>query len=389
MSSDGRHVAHTAAPRVQIVTVSHRGDDARIVFRQVGALARGGWTGTLVAPEPVTDLPSGFTRQVIRRAAGRRRVGSWLAAWRAVRSARGSFHLILVHDLEAVLPVKLAFPRAPIVWDVHEDLAASVVDRDWIPAQLRLAAGAVTSGVEWLVRRRTKLLLAEHSYAERLGPWPVVPNTAVVPELIAANSVEEPPVALYLGRISVSRGLRELIEVGRRVKGLAVVRLVGAPDAEVRRELEEAHARGDVEWLGPLPNPEALIELSRATVGLCLLHDLPNFERSMPTKVFEYFAHALPVISTPLPLAVGAISEASAGTVVEFGDVGGVVESINAYADDPERQVSEGRRGHRWVQENHDWTRDGADFERILRSWALPTSGQSGESSEIGQTSTG
>lgn len=376
MSSDAPGVASAAAPKILVVTVSHRGDDARIVFRQIGALGRGGWTGVLVAPEPVTELPEGFERVVIRRAAGRRRIGSWFSAWRTVRSARGSFDLILVHDLEAVLPVKLAFPRAPIVWDVHEDLAASVVDRDWIPARLRGVARVATSGLERLVRRGTKLLLAEHSYAERLGPWPVVPNTAVVPESAVPAAVERPPVALYLGRLSVSRGLRELIEVGRRVEGQAVVRLVGAPDAEVRLELEEAHARGDVDWLGPLPNPEALGELSRATVGLCLLHHLPNFERSMPTKVFEYFAHGLPVISTPLPLAVNAISEASAGTVVDFGDIDGVVDSIREYADDAGRRVGEGRAGHRWVKDHHDWIRDGADFERILRSWTLPGSGR-------------
>lgn len=372
MSPDASGVAGAAAPRILVVTVSHRGDDARIVFRQIGALGRGGWTGVLVAPEPVADLPDGFERVVIRRAVGRHRVGSWLAAWRTVRSTSGSFDLVLVHDLEAVLPVKLAFPRAPIVWDVHEDLAASVVDRDWIPERLRGLARAATTVVERLVRRGTKLLLAEYSYVERLGPWPVVPNTAVVPELAPPTVVELPPVALYVGRLSVSRGLRELIEVGRRIKGEAVVRLVGAPDAEVRPEVEEAHARGDVEWLGPLPNPEALRELARATVGLCLLHDLPNFERSMPTKVFEYFAHGLPVISTPLALAVGAISDASAGTIVDFGDIDGVVDSIHSYADDPERRVGEGRQGHRWVKDHHDWTRDGADFEQILRSWALP-----------------
>ena len=41
----------------------------------------------------------------------------------------------------------------------------------------------------------------------------------------------------------------------------------------------------------------------------------------MPTKVVEYMAHGVPVITTPLPLAVELVQNADCGFVVPFGDV--------------------------------------------------------------------
>ena len=56
-----------------------------------------------------------------------------------------------------------------------------------------------------------------------------------------------------------------------------------------------------LEIVGPLPHFEAMAVVAGASVGFSLLHDLPNYRASMPTKVIEYLAMGVPVVASDLP----------------------------------------------------------------------------------------
>jgi glycosyltransferase involved in cell wall biosynthesis len=382
---------------VVVVTVAHRGDDARIVHREARSLLEAGHRVTLVAPLPPSfDAdPPHLVRVEVPRAVGRRRSHAWREARRAVRALCrvGDVDLLLLHDPELVPLFLRRRTPVPVVWDVHEDYVASVPDRRYIPGPLR---PAVRRTVAWLEARaiaRCHLILAETSYAERLGDHPVVLNATWVPEEPAAFHVsDDPPRVVYVGRIARARGALELLEVGRRLRGRVLLQLVGDPDADVRAEVQAAHDRGDVQWLGYLPNPEAVEVIRGALAGLSLLHDLPNYRGSRPTKVIEYLAHAVPVITTPLPLAAELVDASSGGTVIatdvvsdtlQVGahqvvhsptdrTVDGTVAAIERLLADPELRSRQGVAGHRYVREHHSWQAEGERFVRLLESWARP-----------------
>ena len=87
-----------------------------------------------------------------------------------------------MHDPELLLVLPPRRRRPPTVWDVHEDTAAALTTKAWLPAWLRpVAAGGVTFA-ERLAERRLHLILAENGYNDRFaGTHPVVPNTTYVP----------------------------------------------------------------------------------------------------------------------------------------------------------------------------------------------------------------
>lgn len=363
---------------VCIVTCAHRGDDARIVHRQARSLLEAGHRATLVAPVPDDTAadPVGLERVGITRAVGRRRLGAWRAVRRAVRSveAGSPIDLVIVHDPELV-PVLLGRrgPRPPLVWDVHEDFVASVGDRSYIPKPVRPIVIAAVGGIQRLARRRCHVILAEDSYTASFPGAPVVPNTTWIPDAIAPYD-EASPRAVYVGRLSRGRGTSEMIEVGRLLAGDVRVVLVGAADRDVVAEVEAAHRSRHIEWLGPLPNPEALAVVRGAAVGLSLLHDAPNYRHSRPTKIVEYLAHGVPVVSTPLPLAVGLVESSGAGEIVPFGDVDAVArataDAVRRLAE-PERRAALGRAAHEHALAEHDWAVDGRRFVELLEEWAL------------------
>ena len=91
--------------------------------------------------------------------------------------------LLLVHDPELLLVLPPKGKRPPTVWDVHEDTAAALTTKAWLPDWLRPVAAGGVATAEQLAERRLHLILAEHGYNDRFaGTHPVVPNTTYVPD---------------------------------------------------------------------------------------------------------------------------------------------------------------------------------------------------------------
>jgi glycosyltransferase involved in cell wall biosynthesis len=303
------------------------------------------------------------------RAQGRRRGRALRTAVRVLRRA-GEHDLVLLHDPELLLAGLLARPRVPVVLDVHEDTAAALVDRPWLPRWLRGVGGWLVRRVERLAEGRAHLLLAEDAYAERFDrSHPVVPN--VPPVATDRAPAASPPRAIYLGRISTHRGAHELLEVGALLaESGIVVDLVGPADADVVDAVRAADAVGTVRWHGFVPNRQALDLVDGAVAGLSLLHDLPNYRVSAPTKVYEYLARGVPVVTTPLPLPARLVTEHEVGVVVPFGDAAATAAVVRALAADPRRREALGRRAHELARQRFDWGREGPLFAAQLAVWA-------------------
>ncbi|MBU3689403.1 MAG: glycosyl transferase [Acidimicrobiales bacterium mtb01] len=363
---------------VVAVTTSHRGDDARIVHRQARVLLGLGHRVTLVAPDPGDDArrldPLGLERRIVPRASGRRRMGAWRAARRAVLSLRSEADVVLIHDLELVSIVTTMRRRGALfVWDVHEDFEAMAGEAAWIPRRLRPIVRATVGIAEAHARVRCRILLAESGYRKRFPSAPVVPNSTWTPE-----SVEPPdddPRVVYIGRVSVDRGAQELVALGEKLARMGGPRVVvvGQADDDCRSILADAHDRGTIEWLGPLPNPVALTVLDGALAGLSLLRDTDNYRVSLPTKVIEYLAHGVPAISTPLPQAAALIEDAAAGVVTKSWTGATLVDEVAAavfdYAANRSNRSSEGERGWRYVRDNASWNSDGRRFVEALEGF--------------------
>jgi glycosyltransferase involved in cell wall biosynthesis len=358
--------------RVLVCTVVHHPADARIYFRQIRALLEAGHEVTYVAPMGERGAPAslgpGLTAVPIPRAVGKRRLGALRAARAALRAHAPSADLLLVHDPELLLVLPPRSSRPPTVWDVHEDTAAALTTKAWLPTFLRPVAARGVSAAERLAEHRLHLILAETSYSARFtGTHPVVPNTTYVPETAAPPG--GPRRVIYVGWISPDRGSAEMAELGRLLAPHGIsVEIIGQADAAAQ---EHIRAAGEVvHWHGFVPNAQALQLADGALAGLSLLRDEANFRHSMPTKVIEYMARGLPVITTPLPLAVDLVQSADCGFVVPFNDPQAAADAIMKLDADPDLRVAMGARGHAAVQRDLGWPEAAKAFVDQLEQWA-------------------
>ncbi|GGI05991.1 glycosyltransferase [Egicoccus halophilus] len=365
---------------VLVVTTVHTPLDARVHHRQIRSLVAAGVEVTYAAPFRATGTDPGQVLAGVRtidlpHAVGRRRLGALLAARRLLASVArsGGVDLVLLHDPElAAAVVGRLGGLPPVVLDVHEDLVGSLPDRPWVPAALRPPATVLARALERWAEGALHLLLAEDAYQRRfLRPHPVVPNLPWAPSgaLPAAGSAER---VVYVGRVSRFRGAFELVGLGERLHAAdgPHLEVVGPADAEVRPVLVEAEARGVLTWRGYLPNDRALARVHGAVAGLSLLHDVPNYRVSMPTKVVEYLSLGVPVVTTPLPAATALVEAAGGGVVVPFADADAAADAVLALAADRERCASLGAAGRAFVVAHHSWDAAAPRFVAQLTDWA-------------------
>ncbi len=363
--------------RVLVATVVHTPLDARIHRRQIGALLSDGIEVTYLAPWSATgtDRPprtASLTTLDVPRAVGRRRGQALRAARRLVHRIGPDHDLILLQDPELLLTVIGGIKLLPpVVLDVHEDTAASLLDRAWVPPVLRRPAGTVIRCSERWAERNLQLILAEHSYQHRFARrHPVVPNVPPRP-----GHLPPPPGTrrvVYLGRIAASRGARELLELARRLHREFEFELIGPVDQDISELLAAAVQRGHVRWTDFLPNDAALERLEGALTGLSLIHPQPNHDRSLQTKILEYASRRLPVITTDLAVSGPFVRDRGIGLVVPPYDVDATMAALRRLRDDEVTRNAMADRGYALVRDELNWDLEGPRFVARVRAWATP-----------------
>lgn len=360
-----------------VATIVHHPEDARILHRQIRSLVDAGHTVTYVAPFRECGVtPWDQIRSVdVPRASGRDRLASIRAARAILARLAPEADLLLFHDPELLLA--LPANRPVTVWDVHEDTASALLTKPWVPRPLRKPLGRVVRGFERRAERRMHLLLAEEGYRARFREeHMVVPNTTEVPD----RPHREPggDRVVYLGHVSRARGAEDLVEMGRELRDHGVrLEVIGGADHGVRPLLREAHQENALHWYGFVPNDRALRMASGALAGISLLHDTDNYRHSLPTKVVEYMAHGLPVVTTPNPLAEALVSkrpEGRTGTVVPFEDPSAAARAVLELRRDEHTRLEYARNGHRIAQVSFHWPVQARLFVKRLEEWVAEAS---------------
>ncbi|MEU8804515.1 glycosyltransferase family 4 protein [Spirillospora sp. NPDC048819] len=358
--------------RVCVCTVVHHPEDARILHRQIRALLEAGHEVTYIAPFRACNATP--WRQIspvdVPRATGRRRLRALRAAHRALAEHAAYADVILLHDPELLVSLPREVRERTVVWDVHEDTAAALGAKGWLPAPARPVLRPAVHRLERRSERRHRLLLAEEGYRDRFREeHPVVPNTTYVSDV--APGRPDGRRAVYVGQLSRARGALDMIEMAGPLAAEGIlVELIGAADADVKDALRGAQREGILRWYGFVPNDRALRIAEGAMAGLALLHDEPNYRHSMPTKVVEYMARGIPVITTPNPPAVDIVEPAGCGLIVPFADPAAAAKAVLRLRDDPELRAGLGGRGYRAARERFHWPVHAERFVAQLEAWA-------------------
>jgi glycosyltransferase involved in cell wall biosynthesis len=217
----------------------------------------------------------------------------------------------------ALIAQRLLRPwRMALIFDIRGLMAEEYVDagrwqRGGLPFRLTKAVERVAvrraDGIVVLTERIRSQLFAD-------GAEPrirVIPCCADVDALVAASSeraavraelaVDEANVMVYVGKFGgwyMATEMAQFFAVARHaIPGLHFLILTQSDAGEIRREIDRQHVAGDVRITSVAPEQLGRY-LAVADFGICFIRPSPSKASSSPTKVGEYLAAGLPVVST-------------------------------------------------------------------------------------------
>jgi len=306
-----------ARPDVTILSSGHDVADARL-HRHCAALHRAGLHVEVIARGRAEDAPP---HAAFRPTAPRGIAGRGAQALALPARARGRVLVTLDPDLIPAARLLRGLARGRrLAVDMHEDYVALLADRAWAHGAAGTIAKAWARTATTLSRGADLTVVADaHVPPDRAARRLIVRN---LPDLALLPEPAEPgpePRALYIGDVRESRGLFAMLRTLELAPHwrLDIVGPVAARDRERLAEWQSTStAAARVRLHGRMP-PQAAWKLAAgAWVGLSLLHSTPAFESAIPSKVYEYLACGLPVITTPLRRAADLVEQAGAGAVV-------------------------------------------------------------------------
>lgn len=300
-----------------MLTSGHDVSDARVYHREAMAAASFGAEVVLVGKG---SPPPGPVRIVSLRAP-RSRLDRFLAQpWRCVWAARRErADVIHLHDAEllAALPfIRLRWPRAKVVYDVHEDFAELMMVRDWIPARARPAVRVVLRFLEHLLARLAHGIVAVTAPLADRFPHRHKAVVSNYPPAAYASAAHPKPAAeraydvIHVGTLSRPRA-EFLLDVLGRLRPGARSLIVGIHDELM--PFMQAHAPDGVELRGRVPFEQVPGLVGDSRVGIDVHPWLtPHLLPALPVKVIEYLLSGCAVVTSRLPVLEGVLDEAGA-----------------------------------------------------------------------------
>jgi glycosyltransferase involved in cell wall biosynthesis len=359
--------------KVCILSSVHQALDNRVFYREARSLQRAGHEVTLVAVHDRDEIKDGVRIIGLPRVRRWQRPRLWLTLLRHARQSRADIYHFHDPELLLVTPWLRFRTGAPTLYDVHEAYADFIQVKDYIPAWLRYPVAWVFRWLEPLLARlQSALVYSDDQIAAAFSSLDCpkatlynFPSRSLVEEGVEATWELERKQSsiLYLGGLERNRGSELMLEAFDRVRRKvpeARLLIVGhfmpsQLEDEVRADAARRGLEGAVEITGRVPFEQIGQYLRQAAVGWVPWQPVPKNSKNTPTKLFEYMAYALPVVSSDLPSTQPFVRAGENGFLVTAEDPDAHASAIVRLLAEPAEAVRMGKAGQSLVANRWNW----------------------------------
>lgn len=182
-------------------------------------------------------------------------------------------------------------------------------------------------------------------------------------------TLEDKFVVMYAGIHGIAQGLESVLGAAdalRKYRDIAFVFVGEGPrKAEIAR-LKEEMELGNVYMLPEVAANEMPAYLSAADCTIVPLRDEPLFLGALPSKMFEAWACARPVVLSVAGEAAEVLAKADGGVACEPEDAEDMARAILYLKANREQAMEMGRRGREYVATHYDRQEQARALEELL-----------------------
>lgn len=345
------------------MTSAHSKDDSRIFHKQCVSLAKAGYNVTLVVnDETLNKMVKGvqiISSGIKPKNRKERFLDSKKRLWQKAMEVDADIYQL--HDPD-LLPIgnKLKKAGKKVIFDSHEDVPRQIIDKGWIPRNLRNIVSKTYEAFEkHSLAKYDGVISVTPKIVERL--LKINPNTVMITNypIVDENQVfdRNPEKAIcFAGGVNNQYHHVEIIKAMESIDGIRYF-LAGRVSDTYLEELKSLPAWVRVDFKGMIPFDEVKKIYSKSMIGMAVHYsNQAKVEGSLGgVKLFEFMEAKLPVICTDYRLWEKIIKDNNCGICVDPRSVKCIENAIRYIIDHPEEARIMGENGRRAVIEKYNW----------------------------------
>lgn len=370
--------------RVCILTSAHSPFDARIFHKQAKSLVKAGYDVTLIAQHDEDEIVDGIKVVALPRARNRlhRMTGTWRVFRLARRQKADIYHF---HDPE-LLPWGWLLQKLsgkPVIYDVHENYADTVIFKPWLPHLLRKPVAWIFDIIEkTLASGLSAIITVTEPMKEEFAGCRVtcvsVYNFPALEILGSGENVEadiksDQYSIIYTGSIARAKGFETILDaldLAIRQNPEVTCLILAETDnmewlgAERKSVMKRLIKDGNLKIMGRVPHSEVFRYLKASSIGW---RPGPPYQEGISTKILEYMACRKPVVSSDVSLTADIIREFKCGILVDPYDASAHAHAILYLLEHPAEARRMGENGRKAVMEKYNWESESKKLIDVYR----------------------
>lgn len=224
-----------------------------------------------------------------------------------------------------------------------------------------------------LARRRFHLIFTDDAYLEEYRnltkPFAIIHNYVSLPvmDTLAHEGVRtHRSEVFYLGVVSMERCLDRMINAFAMLKNsypdchLHLFGPVRVDRAELEAIAGYQQVKSNITFHGYTDQKVALRYARQAVAGIALLKPVADYPESFPTKLFEYMALKLPVITSDFPVYKRIVEESGSGFCISPYDAEALYRALESCITDGALRSEMGNNGRKAAERCYNWTSEEA-----------------------------
>lgn len=294
---------------VLLITSIHPPFDTRIYHKMFLSIKNAGFNAKILLPNQ-SDLAisnqdflsvKGFKRKSLRT------LNNFLLLIRCF-SIRPKLVIFFDPDLLPFMIFLKLFSSSSVIYDNHEDYAGYFMIKESIPNWLKKVVRIFYLFFLSLGRRIFDYIFYADQFT--MGDTFKKSNQIVIynfPIIEDFPTIEKKYDLIYPGSIdlAVCQRLLKIMEAldseaVREIKFLLIGRDVNAANRSLIEEKKKTLKKVHIEFMEDLSYELVQTKISESRIGLVPLPDVEKFRKNIPTKIFEYMMHNIPVLGSDL-----------------------------------------------------------------------------------------